>query len=294
MNQPQNPRAATGFMLLASSMIASTTLLAKALGTDALGAALHPLQISQARFMFALIVIASAVAIIRPILVRPAWTTHGARTICGWAGVTLMFAASARIPLADATAISFLNPIFTMLLAILLLGERVGPWRWGAVAVAFTGGLILLRPGTGAIEAGALLALGAALVMGLEIIFIKQLSRREAPLPLMLVNNGFGFVISTIACLFVFMQPTFAQWAALVTIGVAMAGAQFCFVSAMARADASFSVPFTYMTLVFAALYDAAIFGVLPDIVSAMGAAIILTGALALLWRETIHKARSG
>ena len=62
-------------------------------------------------------------------------------------GVTLMFAAAVYIPLSDATAISFLNPVFAMIFAIPFLGERVGKWRWIAAAISITGAIILLRPG---------------------------------------------------------------------------------------------------------------------------------------------------
>ena len=68
------------------------------------------------------------------------------RTSFGWAGVSLMFASVAFIPLADATAITFLNPVFAMMLAIPLLGEKVGPWRWGAAVVALIGAMVLPFP----------------------------------------------------------------------------------------------------------------------------------------------------
>ena len=66
---------------------------------------------------------------------KPHWRLHIARTSFGWAGVTLMFASVAYIPLADATAISFLNPVFGMMLAIPLLGEKVGRVRWSAAVL---------------------------------------------------------------------------------------------------------------------------------------------------------------
>ena len=294
MKTTPNPGLAAAFMVLASALLAGTTLLAKALGTDTLGQPLHPMQVSQARFMFAFAVVAMATAILRPTFKRPAWSLHVARTLCGWTGVTLMFAASARIPLADATAISFTNPVFTMLLAILLLGERVGPWRWAAAAVALVGGLILLRPGGDSLQLGALFALAAAAITGMEIIFIKQLSDRERPIPLMLVNNGIGLILSSIALAFVFQSPTAMQWAALALLGVTMAAAQFCFINAMSRADASYVVPFSYATLVFAAVYDLALFGVLPDAISVVGAGIILLGAAVLAWREALSKRPQG
>ena len=197
-----------------------------------------------------------------------------------------MFAAVAHIPMADATAIAFLNPVFAMLLAIPLLGERVGPWRWGAAVVALLGALILLRPATGSFQPAALLALGAAVVMGMELIFIKKLSGRERPIQILLVNNAMGLVIASVAVWPVWQTPLPAQWAALAGIGLLMACAQICFVNGMARADASFVAPFSYATLVFATLYDLAAFQVWPDAVSLTGAAIILAGALTLAWRE--------
>lgn len=289
-NIAQNPALAVLFILAATVFIAATTLLAKALGTDALGPALHPLQVSHGRFLFAWIAIVATVAALRPRLTRPDWSNHIARTVCGWGGVTLMFGAAALIPLSDATAISFLNPVFGMILAIPLLGERVGPWRWLAAAIAFAGALLLIRPGAEAIQLGAILALGAAMLMGLELIFIKRLAGRERPLQVLFVNNSLGLVIASLAVIAVWHPPTPAQWAGLTGLGVAMACAQFCFVNGMARADASFVTPFTYMTLVLAALYDLVIFDVMPDAISIGGAAIIVTGAALLAWREAVHR----
>ncbi|WP_171181558.1 DMT family transporter [Ruegeria sp. HKCCD8929] len=282
----QNPALAALLIFAATAFIAGTTLLAKALGTGVLGPALHPMQISHGRFLFAFLAIGTAVATMRPRLSRPHWGLHAGRTTFGWAGVTLMFASVAYIPMADATAISFLNPVFAMVLAIPLLGERVGPWRWGAAGIALSGALILLRPTPESFQPAALLALTAAAVMGMELIFIKKLSGHEAPIQILLVNNAMGLAIATVAVLTVWQAPTPGQWAALAGIGVLMACAQACFVNGMARADASFVAPFSYATLIFAALYDFAGFGVVPDAISMTGAAIILGGALLLAWRE--------
>lgn len=282
----QNPGAAALLTLAAAAFIAGCTLLAKALGTDALGPALHPLQISQGRFLFALIVIGSFAVATRFPIVRPALHLHLLRSGLGWGGVTLMFAAAAFIPLSDATAISFLNPVFGMMLAIPILGERIGPVRWTAAAIALCGALILTRPGGGTIEPGALLALAAAMCLGAELIAIKFLSGRERPLQILLINNLFGCLIASAAAVFVWTAPTPAQWAALAGIGLLMATAQTCFVNALARADASFVAPFFYATLVFAALYDAAVFSVRPDAISVLGALTVLSSATLLAWRE--------
>ncbi|MEM9754734.1 MAG: DMT family transporter [Pseudomonadota bacterium] len=281
-----SPRAAVAFVTVATALIAGTTLLAKAAGTDALGEPLHPLQVSHARFLFAWMAIASMWAIVRPRFATVNWGTHVARTVCGWAGATLMFAAAARMPLSDATAISFLSPVFAMILAIPLLGERVGPWRWIAAGIAFVGAMVLIRPGTDAVQLAGLLALGAALAMGFENIFIKRLSGWERPLQILFVNNSIGFAIATVAVIFVWEPPTPAQWAALAGIGVLMLCAQAGFIQAMRRADASFVTPYMYLTLVFAAFYDFVVFTIVPTGLSIAGAVIVVAGAGLLAWRD--------
>ncbi|MEM8537382.1 MAG: DMT family transporter, partial [Pseudomonadota bacterium] len=264
----ENRPAAIMLMLIATAFIAGTMLCAKALGTDAMGPPMHPLQISNGRFVFAFLAIGCAALLIRPKIGRPNLGLHLGRTLFGWGGATLMFAAVAYIPLSDASAISFLNPIFGMLLAIPLLGERVGPWRWLAAFMALIGAMILLRPGPGTFQAAALLALGAAVAMGMELIFIKKLANREAAFQILLVNNAIGLCLSSLAVLPVWAVPMPGQWAVLALLGFLMAAAQACFINAMARADASFVSPFSYITLLFAALYDFAIFAVLPDQIS--------------------------
>lgn len=290
----QNPSLAVALMLTATAFIAGTMVMAKSLGTDILGPPLHPLQIAHGRFLFAFAAIATAAAIFRPAISKPHWRLHVGRTLFGWGGVTLMFAAVAFIPLSDATAISFLNPVFGMLLAIPLLGERVGRWRWLAAFMALIGALVLLRPGPDTFQAAGLLALGAAALMGMELIFIKKLADREPSFQILLVNNAIGLCIATLAVIPVWQMPNSAQWGALIGLGVLMATAQACFVNPVARADASFVTPFSYITLIFASLYDLLVFDVWPDWISILGAAIILTGASLLAWRERRLRVKNG
>ncbi|AUQ63287.1 putative S-adenosylmethionine uptake transporter [Phaeobacter inhibens] len=282
----QNPALAAALILLATVFIAGTTLVAKALGTEALGAPLHPLQISFGRFVFAFLAISTLVAMRRPRFTAPHWGLHLGRTSFGWMGVTLMFAAVAYIPLADATAITFLNPVFGMLLAIPLLGETVGRWRWAAAVIALLGAMVLLRPTPASFQPASLLALAAAAVMGLELIFIKRLAGREKPLQILWFNNLLGSVIASVAVIAVWQPPTAEQWALMVALGSMMACAQGCFINGMARADASFVAPFSYATLIFAAIYDFAVFAEAPDAITILGAVIILAGAALLAWRE--------
>ncbi|MEM9763759.1 MAG: EamA/RhaT family transporter, partial [Pseudomonadota bacterium] len=100
-------------MIGACALIAVTSLLAKVLGVAAGDEALHPLQISAGRFAFAWVALAVFIAVMRPNLRGAHLKMHLGRATCSWLGVTCMFAAVSHMPLADATALTFLSPIFT-------------------------------------------------------------------------------------------------------------------------------------------------------------------------------------
>ncbi|GHA52594.1 membrane protein [Amylibacter ulvae] len=286
----QNPLLAASLILFAGLFIAGTMVLAKMLGQDTLGPALHPFQISFGRFLFAFIILSCAFVVLREKIVKPNLKLHVLRSACGWFGVSLMFASASMIPLSDATAISFLNPVFGMIFAIPLLGERVGRYRWIAAITAIIGAVILLRPSATSVQFGGLVALTAALALGLELIVIKLISNTENSMQILWVNNAIGLALASIAASFVWHPPTGAQWIALAGVGALMVCAQTCFVNAMKRADASFVAPFSYATLAYAALYDYAFFGQTLDRISVIGAVFILGGALLLAWREGLQQ----
>ena len=275
-----------GVMLMASALVAGTSLLAKALGTEALGPALNPFQITAGRYVFALVALLLATALLRPRFTTPAIGLHFVRASAGSFGVTCMFAASALIPLADATAISMLNPFIAMVLAIPLLKETVGPRRWLAAGLSVIGALLLIRPGAASFQPAALIALLAAFVLAIEIILVKILSHREKTIQILLFSNGFGTLFAGSVAVFVWVAPTAQQWAGLVAIGLLMVSAQALFLFAIRRGDASFVAPLFYATLIFAALYDFFIFHVLPPALSLFGAAIIIFGAIIIAWSE--------
>ena len=279
-----SPKRAALMTLLAASLIASTTIVAKYLGT--LGTPLHPFQVSAGRFVFAFLALLVFSAMTRPEISNPKVALHLGRSLFGWMGVTLMFTAVAHIPVSDATAISFLNPVFGMMLAIPILGEKVGKWRWSAAGIALCGAVVLLRPGAGSFQPAALFALLAALFMGLEVVLIKLLSGREPPMQILLFNNGIGATLALTAALFVWTSPTWDQWIGLCLIGLLMVCGQALFIQAMRSAEASFVLPFSYSTLVFATVYDFWAFGAQPDVISITGATVILGGAALLAWRE--------
>ncbi|WP_206064809.1 DMT family transporter [Nitratireductor mangrovi] len=281
--------AAVGMMVVACALVAGTTLFAKMLGRAVEGPPIHPLQVSAGRYFFALVALAPFILWHRPSLKGTAWSSHLVRVVAGWSGVTCLFAAAALMRLADATAISFLNPIVAMLLAIPILGETVGRWRWAAAAIALAGALILTNPGGDAFRPAALVALTAALLIGLEVVLVKRLTNMEPPLRILAVGNFLGAVLSVAAALFVWQQPNTLQWTLLAAIGIAMVAAQALFLQALKRGDASFVVPLFYTTLVFAGVYDFAVFGETPTSYSLAGSALIIVGAIIIAWRERLR-----
>lgn len=275
-------------MTIASAFIAFTTVMAKGL-TGGFGheTTLHPLHVGFGRFLFAAIlwtgVWYGSRQKFEPVHLR----LHGIRVILGYLTSAAIFWSASLMVLADATAISFLSPIVTLLLAWLLLRERVGWRRIFAIGVMVAGAMILLRPGTSAFQPAALIALFAALTGGAESIAIKMLTQRERLLQILFINNLIGVVLATVVVSFVWIWPAPIQWVQLASVGLGMAVAQLSFTWAMRQVDASVIMPFIYTSLLFAAVMDFWLFGDLPDRWAGFGASIIVLGGILLAWQES-------
>ncbi len=275
-------------VLCSVALFSLLSLMAKVLGTETLGPPLHPMQISAARFIVALLCL-SLIFIFRPIsFAGTPWGLHAKRSIAGWSGVTCLFAAAILMPLADANAISFLSVIVAMGLSVWLLKEKAGPRRWAAASIALFGALLITRPGTGAFQPAALVALMAAIFIGIEVIFIKQLSGREPVFRILLVNNMIGATISLLVLGFVWQSPSLAQWLFLFLIGALMLGVQSTNILAMKRSDASFIAPFWYATPAFTAILDYIVFRQSVSLISALGISLIVAAGIFITWREGI------
>ena len=282
------PKAAVAILAMvgASALVAVTTLIAKSLGVG--GADTHglsPFQVSAGRFVFAFLTLLFVVMLrpkLRPSVDGTAWRWHLLRSLSGWSGITCMFAAAARMPLAEATSISFLSPLVTMAIAIILLGESITIRKFLAAAIALLGGVLILRPGTEAFQPAAFFALGAAVLLGTESIFIKKLSDTEPAMRILLINNGIGATVSIIVASFVWSPPGAEQWVLLVALGAFMVSGQALYIQSMKRGAASQVAPAFYSVLLFATLYDFIIFGVLPVFLAVVGAILILVGVVML------------
>lgn len=283
---PGRHRLAVAFMIGASCLIAATSIIAKTLGLDTDGASsMSPFMVSAGRFVFALLALTLLVALrprVRPAFGGARWKWHVLRSLCGWLGVTAMFAAVARMAVAEATAISFLSPLVTVILAVLLLGENITARKLIAIALAILGAFLILKPGTGAFQLAGVYAFAAAVFMGLEAVFIKMLSDSEPALRVLIINNAIGATVSVCVACYFWTWPAPAQWLLLVLLGIVMVCGQALFIQAMKRGEASQVIPVFYSVLVFAALFDFALFHVAPDWLAALGAVFIVGSAIVL------------
>ena len=279
-------------MIFASLFIGGTTMIAKVLGTNLLGKPLNPMQISHSRFLFAFILIFLFFLKTKSQIIQPNYKLHFSRSFCGWIGITILFGTSILIPVSDATALIFINPIFTMIFAIPLLGETVKTTKWFAVAITFIGAIVLIRPENNLLEIQFvyILLIFGALALGLESIFIKILTIEEKPKQILLINNGIGLMISSIPIYFIWISPNIKQILAMFFVGALMLCAQICFIQAMKRSEAHFVAPFFYFTLIFVCIYDFFIFQILPDKISIIGTTLIIVGGIILYVSQTRSK----
>jgi drug/metabolite transporter (DMT)-like permease len=268
-------------VVLACVFFAGSNALGKAVQGALPGPALHPLQITAARFLFAFMALS-------PFIWwrgRGVWRTaapwrHAQRVALGAAGVTLLFTALGSLRLADATAIVWSAPLFTLVFAAALMGEAVTARRWAAAGVGFLGVLVMLRPGAGIVEPMALVALLAAICVGAEVATIRVLAARDGALTILALNNAMGAALACLAALPVLVWPSPLQLLGLLGVGVVMVTGQAIFLLAAARAEASVLAPFYYATLLWAAAIGAVAFGEWPDAALLVGATLIVAAGV--------------
>lgn len=205
-------------------------------------------------------------------------------TICFFLGVMAM-------PLADATAIQFTSPIMTALLSGLVLRERVAGTAWGAILLAFAGVIVVLRPNVTAFGGAAFYPVGAAFGMA-WLIILNRKSAGDAPILVMqFVLALFAAPMLVAAALAAGQLPAFAlsmpDWtvvAKCASVAVTATLGHLLIYAATIRASAAIVSPMTYVQLLLATALGWAWFGDAPDLVTYLGAALIIAGGL-WLWR---------
>ena len=277
---------------MATMLVAVATFSLMDAGLKALAAHYPPFEVAALRgaaslpWVLGWVLSSAGLRSLRPVQ----WWLHLLRAAMGIAMMAAFVYALRTLPLANAYSIFFVAPLLITALSGPLLGERVGPRRWLAIAIGLAGVLVLLRPsGDGLLSAAALAVLLAALMYAVSAITVRWLARTDSNqamvvwlLALMALGAG------------VLAWP---HWVPLRTehlwlvagVGVAGAVGQYAITDAFRRGEASLLAPLEYTALVWGVLLDLSLWHTLPDGTTWLGAAIIVASGLYLLRRERVH-----
>ena len=216
---------------------------------------------------------------------------HLGRSALQFISMTSIYIAFHLMPLADAVAITFSNPLFLTVLSIPVLGEKVGRHRWGAVIVGFIGVLIMVQPGAGVFSLAALLALVNASVGASVTIALRRMSLTEHAVTLCTYQALGTTVLSTLLLPFGWVTPTWQGMIGLAAIGLASGLGQFLWTQAFRLAPAAVLAPFNYTTMIWAIGFGYFMWGEMPTSMVLLGTAVVVGSGLYILYRETVRRA---
>ncbi|MBR1127759.1 DMT family transporter [Bradyrhizobium iriomotense] len=205
---------------------------------------------------------------------------HIARNFVHYVAQLGWFFALTLIPIGQVVAIEFTMPIWTAILAASFLSERMTPWKIAAIVLGLVGVIVIVRPATGEINQGQLIALGAAIGFGVSMALVKSLTRSESALSILfwmlVVQSVAGFVPT----LFVWTWPSAYAWAWVGVIAVCGTFSHYCLASAMRYADATIVVPMDFLRVPLTATAGWLLYSERLDAWTVLGAALILCGNL--------------
>jgi len=219
---------------------------------------------------------------------------HIKRGIMGSTGMFLGFAALQFLPLSEAVAISYAGPLVVVVLAALILKERVRIYRWSAVTIGFIGVLVMLSPHLGAAAhpiggnaaIGAALGLGGALCSAFASVEVRLLTSTERTGAIvfyfMLLTSLLG--LSTI--MLGWNMPDLQDGLTMIAIGVLGGFGQILIVQAYRYGDASLIAPFEYSTMLWAVAIGWFWFGEWPAMTILIGAFIVISSGIYVILRE--------
>jgi drug/metabolite transporter (DMT)-like permease len=277
-------------------VLASTLFLACSDATAKyLAASLPVVAIAWLRYLgFSLIMLAAVLAQ-APAPVRSAHPGLQVLRGIGLVSSVLLFISSLRdLPVADASAITFVSPIFIAALSIPLLGETVGWRRWVAALVGLAGVLVIIRPGTGAFHPAAILPVLSSLSWAGTIIVTRRMSGSDSAVTTLAYSAGVGLVVLTILLPFHWVPPRPAELMLGAFVGLASTLGHWLVVLAYRYGAASALAPFQYSQLLYATLFGFAIFGTVPDLWTLTGAGLIIASGLAMAYHERVRSRGAG
>ena len=229
----------------------------------------------------------------RALRTRRPWG-HVGRTLCGFIGMVTAYYGYTTLPLATVTALGFAMPLFLAVMAVPLLGERVGPARAGAVAAGLAGVLIMLRPWAEFTGDKTALPLGPVLVVlagvaawALAMISIRRMGEQgERNITIVMIFSLGASLLSAILAIPVWVTPTPPVLAGLIAVGVVTSGAQLLMTEGYRAGETTLVAPFEYGAIVYTTALGMLIWGEVPDIWSLIGIAILVAAGIAV-WRST-------
>ena len=214
---------------------------------------------------------------------------HFKRCIAGLIAIVAIFIALRNLPLATVVSISFAAPIFTTILSIFFLSEKVGLYRWLAVIVGFIGILIISQPGFTSFNIYYIYPIIFCLGLSYVAIAIKKLSSTE---PVWLIGFYFSFSIMIIS-FFTFHQgwiiPNLLDLCLLSMVGILGGLANLWLTQSYKYSDVSLVTPIKYLALVFAILFGYIFWEEIPTIKTLMGAFLVIMSSVIIFRREIYH-----
>jgi drug/metabolite transporter (DMT)-like permease len=191
-----------------------------------------------------------------------------------------VFMSLIHLYLADATAISFSRPLFTTIVAVILLSELVSRKRWVATGIGFIGVIIMVRPGHDGYDPIALIAVGAAMTFAVANVLIRMMSTTEPPNRILFYYHLGGTLVFVGPTIWFWSQPVGVEWLLLAAIGALTTIGMIGFVRGFSAGESNAVGPMEYIRLIYAALLGFYIFAEVPDIWTAVGATIIVGSTL--------------
>jgi drug/metabolite transporter (DMT)-like permease len=205
---------------------------------------------------------------------------HIARNLIHYGAQLGWFFALTLIPIGQVVAIEFTMPIWTAILAASFLGERITSWKAAAITLGLVGVIVIVRPATGEVNPGQLIALAAAVGFGISMVLVKSLTRTESALSVIfwmaVVQAATGFI----PALYVWTWPSAHAWGWLVVIAICGTCSHYCLTSAMRYADASIVVPMDFLRVPLTATVGWLLYSERLDLFTVLGAVLILVGNL--------------
>ena len=218
---------------------------------------------------------------------------HITRNVIHYTGQAAWLYALTLIPLAVLISIEFTTPIWTAILAVSFLGERLSRPRLAAIALGLIGVVIIVRPSAGSMDPGHLIVLGAAVCFGISMVLVKSMTRTESVVRIifwmLLIQSAVGLV----PALYAWRNPSLALWPWIIVIAFSGMSSHFCLARALAYADATIISPMDFLRVPLSALVGWLLYHEQIDVFTAGGAALILAGNLLNLQRKAPKEAEA-